>query len=143
MPPQATVPCALRSLLALALAGAAFVLANAVGGELGDRLSLSGDATRLAWDLAWVFVAGIAAAWLVARLAPCAPGQHVLAWCVLLLGVAAYAVLRIGDGWPWWFDAGLLAGAPLQAWLGARLAVSARSRRTRTGRRLHESHHRH
>ncbi|HVI58872.1 MAG TPA: hypothetical protein VM619_08340 [Luteimonas sp.] len=122
MPPQAIAMHALRSLLALALAGAAFALGNWAGGELGDRLPLPGGAVRLAWDLGWVFVAGIAAAWVVAKLAPRAPRLHVLAWCLLLLGVGACAALRMGDDWPWWFSAGLLAGAPLQGWLGARLA---------------------
>ena len=121
MPLQAIALLALRSLLALALAGAVFALGNWAGGALGDRLPLPGGA-RLAWDLAWVFVAGIVAASAVAKAAPRAPRLHVLAWCLLLMGVGACAVLRMGEDWPWWFRAGIVAGTPLQGWLGARLA---------------------
>lgn len=108
----------LRSLLAFVSACAALMLANLAGGWLGDLLRLPQGALHLAWDLGWVWVAGILAAWLVARLALRAPRAHVVAWTVLMLGIAITAAWQVGD-WPAWFVAGVVLGVPLQAWLGA------------------------
>lgn len=122
MPLYNAVLPALRSLLAFALACAVVVAVNWAGGGLADLLRLPQGARHLAWDLGWVWIAGIAAAWLVATLAPRAPRAHAAAWGALMLAVAVAAVLEVGD-WPAWFDAGVVLGAPLQAWLGARLAL--------------------
>jgi hypothetical protein len=127
MPIRHVLSSALRSLLAFALACAALVVVNWAGGELGGLLRLPQGARHLAWDLTWVWIAGIAAAWLVAKLAPRAPRLHAAAWGALMLGVAIAAVREIGD-WPIWFSAGVVLGAPLQAWLGARLALRGRRR---------------
>ncbi|MDN5780462.1 MAG: hypothetical protein L0H23_00325 [Luteimonas sp.] len=115
---------ALRSVLAMALAWAAFCLANVAGSGLATLAGFpSGGGRRLAWDLAWVIVAGALAAWVVAMLAPRAPRLHVLALFAMLLAIAVYAVVQLGGDWPWWFSAGVVATLPLQAWLGARWAL--------------------
>ena len=115
---QRTIVSVLRSLLAFVSACVVLVLANLAGGWLGDLLRLAQGTGHLAWDLGWVWIAGILAAWLVARLAPRAPRAHVMAWALLVLGVALAATWQVGD-WPAWFAAGIVLGVPLQAWLGA------------------------
>ena len=118
-----------RSLLAMALAFVVVVLVNLAGGELADATGFpqAGQA-RLAWDLGWVFLAGMFAAWLVVKLAPRAPRMHALVFFALMLAVAVWAVIRIDGGWPRWFSAGLLLAVPLQVGLGAGWAVRGRKR---------------
>jgi len=111
---------ALRSLLAIALACVVEVLINQGGGELADRAGFPwGGERRLAWDLAWVFIAGVLAAWVVTRLAPRAPRVHAAVFFVLMLVVAVAAVVQLGSDWPGWFSAGILLTLPLQVALGA------------------------
>ena len=110
---------ALRSLLAILLALVVIVLVSLGGGELLDLAGFpGGGGMRLALDLAWVFIAGVLATWVVVRLAPCAPRAHAAALCVLMLVIAVVAVARVGDDWPRWFSVGVLLAPPLQAWLG-------------------------
>jgi hypothetical protein len=121
---------ALRSLLAMALAWAMFCLANIAGSGLATLAGFpSGGGGRLAWDLAWVIVAGVLAAAVAAALAPRAPRVHVLALFAMLLAIAVLAVARLGGDWPWWFSAGIVATLPLQAWLGARRVLRWRAGR--------------
>lgn len=129
MPLKRGPSLALRSLLAMTQAFAAVALVNLGGGELADATGFpqAGQA-RLAWDLGWVFLAGMSAAWLVAKLAPCAPRMHAFAFFALMLAVAVWAVIRIDGGWPRWFSAGLLLAVPLQVGLGAGWAVRGRKR---------------
>lgn len=125
---------ALRSLLAMVLAAVAFCVANLAGSELAMLAGFPGGGERrLAWDLGWVIVAGVLAAWVVAVLAPRAPRAHVLVLFAMLLAIAVFAVLRLGGDWPWWFSAGAVATLPLQAWLGARWALRAKARRAVAG----------
>ena len=115
---------AVRSLLAMASAFAVAVLVNWAGGELADATEFTGgNQSRLAWDLAWVIVAGVLAAWTVVKLAPNAPRAH--AWVLFALALALHvmAVMRLGDDWPRWFSTGLLLTLPLQVWLGAQWAL--------------------
>ena len=120
---------ALRSLLALALAFVVVVLVNLGGGELADATGFpNGGEARLAWDLLLVFLAGMFAAWLVVKLAPCAPRMHAVAFCALMLAVAVLAVIRIDGDWPRWFSTGILLAVPLQVGLGAGWAVRDRKR---------------
>jgi hypothetical protein len=120
----------LRSLLAMALAWAAFCLANLAGSGLATLAGFpAGGGRRLGWDLAWVMVAGVLAAWVVATLAPRAPRAHVLALFAMLLAIAVLAVVELGGDWPWWFSAGVVATLPLQAWLGMRWAPRGTARR--------------
>jgi hypothetical protein len=117
---------ALRTLLAMLAAFAVVEVINMGGSRLGDVLEVPGSEVRLAWDLAWVFIAGLLATFAVVLLAPAAPGAHALAFFVLALVVDVVAVVLLGQDWPRWFSAGLLLSLPLQVWLGWRLALRVR-----------------
>ncbi|WP_226467495.1 hypothetical protein [Luteimonas panaciterrae] len=117
----------LRSLLAIALALAAVVVINLLGGELADWFGLPpGGDGRLAWDLGWVIASGTAAIWVAARAAPRAPRGHALAFFVMLLAAAVWGVVRMGGDYPGWFCAGLVLTLPLQGWVGMKLALLGR-----------------
>lgn len=123
---------AVRSLLALLLAFAVAVLANWAGGELADATGFpSGNDTRLAWDLAWVCIGGVLAAWSVVKLAPAAPRAHAGVLFALALAIHVAAVAQLGEDWPRWFSAGLLLALPLQILLGAWWALRNLKRRAR------------
>lgn len=114
MPLKRGPSLALRSLLAMTLAFVVVVLVNLAGGELADATGFpEGGEARLAWDLTWVFLAGMSAAWLAVKLAPCAPRMHAVAFFALMLAVAVLAVIRIDGGWPRWFSVGILLAVPL------------------------------
>lgn len=118
----------LRSLLAIALALAAVVVINQLGGELAEWIGLPpGGDGRLAWDLGWVIASGTAAIWVTARVAPCAPRGHAGVSFVLLLAATVWAVFEMGADFPWWFCAGLALALPLEGWLGLKLALRGRS----------------
>jgi hypothetical protein len=120
---------ALRSLLTMGLAFAVVVLVNLGGGALADTTGFpKGGEARLAWDLGWVFIAGVFAAWLVVKLAPCAPRVHAVVFFALMLVVAAVAVFQLGGDWPRWFSVGILLAVPLQVGLGAGWALRERKR---------------
>lgn len=117
----------LRSALALAAATVALVLVNAGGSRVSGAIPAfaAGDA-RLAADLAWLWLGGLAAAWLAAALAPVAKGLHVL---VLFAAVGVVAIRWALGAWgdfPAWFTIGVLAGLPLQAGAGAWLERTRR-----------------
>ena len=115
---------ALRSCVAFVLALAMVPLVNEAGGQLGDAIGLaSGGDRRLSWDLAWVLIAGVAANWLVVKLAPCARRPHAVFLFVVMLAIHVQAVRMLGNDWPRWFSAGLLLCPPLQTWLGAAWAL--------------------
>jgi hypothetical protein len=117
----------LRSLLAIALAFSVLSLANLAGGALADMTKFpdAGEG-RLAWDLGWVFIAGVLAAWTVAKLAPRAPRLHAAVFFVLMLVISMVAVAQLGGDWPRWFSAGILLTLPLQVWLGFWLSLPGR-----------------
>lgn len=114
---------ALRSLLTMVVAFAMVCLVNMAGGELADWTGFppAGEA-RLVWDLGWVFIAGVLATRVLVKLAPRAPRAHALAFFFFWLLLGVVAVARLGSDWPRWFSAGILLTAPLQVWLGFRLA---------------------
>lgn len=127
MPLKRGLSLALHSLLALTLAFVVVVLVNLGGGELADATGFpKGGKARLAWDLAWVFIAGVFAAWLVVKLAPRVPRVHGAVFFSLMLAVAAFAVVQFGGDWPRWFSAGILLAVPLQVGLGAGWALRER-----------------
>ncbi len=109
----------LRSLLAMVTALAVLVAGVWLSGEAAAWMDLpkGGDA-RLAWDLAGVTVAGIAAFATAARLAPCAAGGHALALFLLLALAASWGVVTMGGDFPLWFRAGVLLSLPLQGVAG-------------------------
>lgn len=114
----------LRSVLALTLAIVAIPLVNLAGGELALLLRLppGGDA-RLAYDLLWVFLAGLVGSALMVGVAAVAKTAH--AWTIFaiygVLGV--YVTVAAWDDFPRWFTLACLLTLPLQVGLGWRWAV--------------------
>ena len=120
---------ALRSLLAIALALVVVVAVNQAGGVVAGRIGLAaGGDGRLAWDLGWVFLAGVLATWAAVRLAPSAPRAHAVGLFAIFLAVDVLAVVELGADWPLWFSAGALLTLPLQVWLGAWWGLRGRRR---------------
>lgn len=114
----------LRSVLALALAAVAVPLVNLAGGELADLLQLprGGDA-RLAYDLLWVFLAGVAGSALMVGVAAVAKATHAWALFALYLALDLYVTVMAWDDFPRWFTLACLLTLPLQVWLGWWLVV--------------------
>jgi len=114
----------LRSAVALALAILAIPLVNLAGGELATRLALppGGDA-RLAYDLAWVFLAGLVGTVLMVGVAAVAKTAHAWALSALYLALDLYATVVAWDDFPRWFTLSCLLTLPLQVWLGWWLVV--------------------
>jgi len=114
----------LRSVLALALAVVAVPLVNLAGGELASRLGLprGGDA-RLAYDLVWVFLAGLVGSVLMVGVAAVAKTAHAWALFALYLALDLYVTVMAWDDFPRWFTLACLLTLPAQVWLGWWLAV--------------------
>lgn len=114
----------LRSLLALALAIVAVPLVNLAGGELAALLQLppGGDA-RLAYDLLWVCLAGVAGSALMVGVAAVAKTAHAWALFVLYLALDLYVTVVAWDDFPRWFTLACLLTLPVQVWLGWWLVV--------------------
>ncbi len=124
-PPRAKT--VLRSVLALVLAVAAVPAVNLVGDLLSSTIGLPpGGGMRLAVDLGWVFLSGLAGSWLAVRVADAARTAHAWAVFALYQCAALYAVTMAWEEFPRWFTLGLLLSPPLQAWLGWRLAGGRR-----------------
>jgi hypothetical protein len=109
----------LRSVLALALAIIAIPLVNLAGGEWATAmdLPLRGDA-RLAYDLVWVFLAGLVGSALMVGVAAVAKTAHAWAIFVLYLALDAYVTMIAWHDFPRWFSLACLLTLPLQVWLG-------------------------
>lgn len=109
----------LRSALGLVLAIAAIPVVNLAGGELAGVLALprGGDA-RLAYDLLWVFLAGVVGSVLMVGVAAVSKTAHAWAIFVLYLGLDLYVTVMAWDDFPRWFTLGCLLTLPLQVWLG-------------------------
>lgn len=114
----------LRSVLALALAAVAVPLVNLAGGELADllRLPRGGDA-RLAYDLLWVFLAGVAGSALMVGMAAVAKTAHAWVLFALYLALGLYVTVMAWDDFPRWFTLACLLTLPVQVWLGWWLVV--------------------
>lgn len=125
---------ALRSVLALALAIAAIPAVNLSGAWISEHLLglPSGGTLRLAVDLCWVFMAGVAGAWLMVAIAAVAKSAH--AWVLFAIYLAAdlHGAITMGDDFPRWFVIGFIALLPLQVWLGWWLAMRKWPRNPRT-----------
>ena len=120
---QSSAIIVLRSVVALALAIFAIPMVNLAGGEFATRLALppGGDA-RLAYDLAWVFLAGIAGSALMVGVAAVAKTAHAWAIFALYLALDAYVTVMAWDDFPRWFTLACVLTLPLQVWLGWWLA---------------------
>lgn len=114
----------LRSVLALGLALVAVPLVNLAGGELAALLRLppGGDA-RLAYDLLWVFLAGVAGSALMVGAAAVAKSAHAWALFALYLALDLYVTMMAWDDFPRWFTLACLLTLPVQVWLGWWLVV--------------------
>ncbi|WP_254622104.1 hypothetical protein [Stenotrophomonas sp. GbtcB23] len=78
---------------------------------------------RLAWDLGWTILGGIAATAFAARYAPMWPYVHGGVVWVLIAAASVFAAWDLGSDYPFWFVVTLLVSLPVQAigiWLGAR-----------------------
>ena len=122
MPNRAII--VLRSALALALAIAAIPLVNLAGSELAALLKLppGGDA-RLAYDLLWVFLAGLVGSALIVGVAAVAKTAHAWAIFAIYLALDVYVTVVAWDDFPRWFSLACLLTLPLQVGLGWRLAL--------------------
>ena len=122
--------CGARSVLALVLALLAVPAVNLGGAWLSDRVFAlpPGGTLRLAVDLWWVFLSGIAGTALAVKTA--AVGKTAHAWLVFAIYAAAvvHGAVTMGDDFPRWFVIGLAGLLPLQAWLGWWLAWGRRRR---------------
>lgn len=116
---------ALRSVLALALAIAAIPVVNLAGAWISDRLLglPPGGTLRLAVDLSWVCMAGIAGTWLMVSVAAVAKAAHAWVLFALYLAVDLHGATAMWDDFPRWFVVGVVALLPLQVWLGWWLAM--------------------
>ena len=116
MPNRAII--VLRSALALALAIAAIPLVNLAGSELAALLKLppGGDA-RLAYDLLWVFLAGLVGSALIVGVAAVAKTAHAWAIFAIYLALDVYVTVVAWDDFPRWFSLACLLTLPLQVWL--------------------------
>jgi hypothetical protein len=124
MPMPDRVRIVLRSVLALGLALVAVPLVNLAGGELAALLRLppGGDA-RLAYDLLWVFLAGVAGSALMVGVAAVAKSAHAWALFALYLALDLYVTVVAWDDSPRWFTLACLLTLPVQVWLGWWLVV--------------------
>lgn len=109
----------------LSVVVALFVLGMVSGsaGWIAPWLGLGDGQLRLAWDLAWTILGGVAATAFAARYAPLRPYLHGGVVWVLIAVASAYAVWDLGNDFPYWFVVTLLASLPVQAlgiWMGAR-----------------------
>jgi hypothetical protein len=136
MPAPSRWTIAARSLAAFALAVVAIPAVSLSGAWLSEAAGLPrGGMLRLAVDLGWVAVAASVGAFAGVRTAAIAKCAHACAIFALYLSVAAYAVITMGNDFPRWFTAGLLASLPPQVWLGWWLAAGHdRRQAARAGR---------
>ncbi|MEG2802827.1 hypothetical protein [Stenotrophomonas sp.] len=115
---------AVLSVLCVVVALFVLGMVSGAAGWIGPWLGLA-DAgqPRLAWDLAWTILGGVAAIAFAARHAPVAPYVHgAVVWAVIA-AASAYAAWDLGSDFPFWFVVVLLVSLPVQAagiWLGAR-----------------------
>jgi hypothetical protein len=109
----------------LSVVVALFVLGmvSSAAGWIAGWIGLGEGELRLAWDLAWTIIGGVAATTFAARYAPAWPYVHGGVVWVLIAAASAYAAWDLGNDFPFWFVVTLLVSLPFQAagiWLGAR-----------------------
>ncbi|MFI8693136.1 MULTISPECIES: hypothetical protein [Gammaproteobacteria] len=113
------------ALSVLCIVVAVFVLGmvSGAGGWIAPWIGLGEGEGRLAWDLGWTVVGGVAATAFAARYAPVWPYVHGGVVWALIAAASAYAAWDLGSDYPYWFVVALLLSVPVQAvgiWLGAR-----------------------
>jgi len=118
---------ALRSVAAVFVALYTLPLVNQIGGELAPVLRMPrGGEVRLAYDLAWVMLAGITGSALMVALAAVAKTAHAWAFFALYMAVGLVVTWLAWDDFPRWFTLACVLTLPLQVWLGWWLAWGRR-----------------
>ena len=118
-----TAKTVVLSVLSVVVALFVLGMVSGAGGWIAPWLGLGDGQLRLAWDLAWTILGGVAATAFAARYAPAWPYLHGGGVWVLIAAASAYAAWDLGNDFPFWFVATLLVSLPVQAlgiWIGAR-----------------------
>jgi len=117
----------LRSVAACVVSLYALRLVNQIGGELAAALRLpSGGDARLAYDLLWVVMAGVAGSMLMVGVAAVAKTAHAWVFLALYLALGVTLVWLAWEDFPRWFTLACLLTLPVQVWLGWWLAWGRR-----------------
>jgi hypothetical protein len=135
-PSNARVLSLLQSVLAIGLGVVALVIVNLPAASIVESLlpgSLDPDGMPLTAEaqvafLPILFLAGMAAAFVVVFVAPRAPVGHAVVFGALAVLGDLVVVLEYAGIWPLWFSALVVATVPPQVWLGAVLGLRARRR---------------
>lgn len=118
-------PLKTLALSVLCVVVALFVLGmvSGAGGWVAPWVGLGRGEGRLAWDLGWTILGGFAACAFASRYAPTWPWLHGGIVWAMIVGASAFAAWDLGNDFPFWFVAGLLASLPVQGlgiWFGAK-----------------------
>ncbi len=124
MSPLSLAKTVVLSILCVVVAVFVLGMVSGAAGWIAPWIGLGeGGQARLAWDLAWTILGGVAATAFAARYAPNAPYVHGgVVWAVIA-AASVYAAWDLGSDFPFWFVTVLLIALPFQAagiWLGAR-----------------------
>lgn len=118
-----TAKTVVLSVLCVVVALFVLGMVSGAGGWIAPWLGLGESEVRLAWDLGWTILGGVAATAFAARYAPKWPYAHGGVVWVLIAAASVYAAWDLGSDYPFWFVVTLLVSLPVQAvgvWLGAR-----------------------
>ncbi|MDQ1064475.1 hypothetical protein B8X02_00430 [Stenotrophomonas rhizophila] len=118
-----TAKTVVLSVLCVVVALFVLGMVSGAGGWIAPWLGLGEGEVRLAWDLGWTILGGIAATAFAARYAPMWPYAHGGVVWVLIAAASVFAAWDLGSDYPFWFVVTLLVSLPVQAigiWLGAR-----------------------
>lgn len=118
-----TAKSVVLSVLSVVVALFVLGMVSGAGGWIAPWLGLGEGEVRLAWDLGWTILGGVAATAFAARYAPKWPYAHGGVVWVLIAAASVYAAWDLGSDYPFWFVVTLLVSLPVQAvgvWLGAR-----------------------
>ncbi len=118
-----TAKTVVLSVLCVVVALFVLGMVSGAGGWIAPWLGLGEGEVRLAWDLGWTILGGVAATAFAARCAPKWPYAHGGVVWILIAAASVYAAWDLGSDYPFWFVVTLLVSLPVQAvgvWLGAR-----------------------
>ncbi|MBT2767278.1 hypothetical protein J7J08_06480 [Stenotrophomonas sp. ISL-67] len=118
-----TAKTVVLSVLCVGVALFVLGMVSGAGGWIAPWLGLGEGEVRLAWDLGWTILGGVAAIAFAARYAPVWPHVHGGVVWVLIAAASVFAAWDLGSDYPFWFVVTLLVSLPVQAigiWLGAR-----------------------
>lgn len=124
MPALSIAKTVVLSLLSVVVALFVLGMLSNAAGWIAPWIGLAdGGEPRLAWDLAWTILGGVAATAFASRYAPLWPYVHGGIVWALIAAASVYAAWDLGSDFPFWFVTVLLVSLPFQAagiWLGAR-----------------------